>query len=127
MAPGFSAYLKFLAESGHEPLHSEIELVHPILHFVGHPDRIGWLNTQRVVIDFKYMDSVKLAPATYQLIAYKLAWEAMEPTQPLAGGYVLQLKKDGTYRLHQVALDRKAEQTFYAALTVFKAIEENGR
>ena len=127
VAPGFSSYRKFLVESRHEPLHTEIEVIHPMWHYVGHPDRIGFLNEKRVILDFKYMETVKLAPAVLQMTAYKLAWEAMYPDSPLAGGYVLQLKRDGTYRLHHTPLDQKAEQTFLAALVVYRAIEENAR
>jgi hypothetical protein len=117
IAPYFSAYLKFLADSGHEPIASEIEVIHPAWRYQGHPDRVGWLNGRRVIIDFK---SGGAAGAEYQLAAYVEAWNAMRPTEPVTSGLILQLKKDGTYRLTEIELAR-ATQVWLAAVVVYQA------
>lgn len=126
IAPGFSVYLKFLADSQHQAIASEIDLIHPAWHYRGHPDRIGFLGADRVLIDFKYMDSVDLAATAYQLAAYRLAWHALRSSEPIRQCFVLQLKHDGTYRLHELPKGgwAKAEQVFLAALVVYRARQE---
>ena len=127
IAPGFSAYLKFLAATRHEPIASEIELIHPVWRYVGHPDRIGFLGQDRVVIDFKYMDSVDVTAASYQVAAYQKAWDATHPTELIGRCAVLQLRHDGTYRLHEIPTQAltNARQVFLAALVVFRARRKN--
>ena len=45
--PYLAAYRRFVAESGHEAIGAEIEVVHPEWHYVGHVDRVGWLLAKR--------------------------------------------------------------------------------
>ena len=124
VAPGFSAYLKFLVDSAFAFEAGEFEVVHPVWLYMGHPDLLGTLNGQRVLIDLKYMATVHLHAAAYQLTLYRLAWEAQHPEQPISGCYVLQLKLDGTPRLHPVSSGPTEEQRCYAAITVFRAQQE---
>ena len=123
VAPGFSGYLKFLTDSRHEPIVSEAELVHPTWRYVGHPDRIGWIGKDRVLIDFKYMESLNLDPVARQLAGYRLAWNVLHPTELLTRCYALQLKRDGTYRSHEITQPRwsQDDQVFLAACVVFRA------
>lgn len=126
VAPYFSGYLKFLVESGHEPIASEFEVVHPTWRYVGHPDRLGWLTGRRCLLDWKSGEAVDLIAAGYQLAAYRLAWNASHPTEPVDLTAVLQLREDGTYRYHDVnAVDY--EQVWLAALVVYHARQERGR
>lgn len=120
--PGFQAYLRFVEHTGHVPIASEVELIHPAWQFIGHPDRIGWLGPERVVIDFKYVETVDLAGTALQVAAYALLWNAVHPTEPVTRRYTLQLRRNGTYRLHPLE-DPHAEQIFLAALVVFQARE----
>jgi len=120
LAPYYSAYLKFLTESGHEPIRSECEVIHPGWGFRGHPDRVGWLNGRRIVLDWKTAESVDLPPAGRQLAGYRLAWNAMHPTEPVDGIAVVQLKADGTYRFHEVSA-AEHEPVFLAAVVVYRA------
>lgn len=117
IAPYFDAYVKFLAESGHEPIASEVEVRHSAWRYRGHPDRIGWLNGQRVVIDFK---SGGAAGAEYQVAAYAEAWNDMRPTERIAAGCTLQLRSDRSYRLTEVDLAH-ATQVWLAAVVVHQA------
>lgn len=117
VAPYFSAYLKFLAESGYEPIAAEIEVVHPAWRYQGHPDQIGWLNGARIILDFK---SGGAGGARYQVAAYVEAWNAMRPAERATGGLVLQLKDDGTYSLTEVDL-AGATQVWLAAVVVYQA------
>lgn len=123
IAPYFSAYLKFLAESGHEPIHSEIEVTHPAWRYRGHPDRIGWLQGHRALFDFK---SGAAAGAEYQVAAYIEAWNAEHPSEPITSGFIVPLRSDGTYRLIEVDLAH-ATQVWLAAVVVYQARKERTR
>ena len=125
--PGFEGYLRFLEDTKHEPLVSEIELIHPTYGFIGHPDRVGWLNAKRIILDFKYTDSFDFWPTAYQLAAYKLLWEANYPQQPIQCTFALQLSpKDVTYHLRAIEADQYT-QTFLAALLIWRAKRQMGR
>lgn len=125
--PGFEAYRRFLKDSGHEPIASEVELVHPTWQYVGHPDRIGWLNQRRVILDFKYTESFQFWPTAYQLAGYRLLWNAIHPTEPVTSTFALQLyPKTGQYQMRVVEAE-KYEQTFLAALVVWRARQQVGR
>lgn len=123
VATGFSAYRKFLAESRFEFLAGEFEVRHDQWLYLGHPDLLGSLGGKRVLLDTKFMDTVHLVAAAYQLTLYRLAWEAQHPDQPIHDCYVLQFKHDGTFRLWPVASGPAEERTCYAAIVVFRAIE----
>lgn len=126
VALGFSAYLKFLAETGHEPVGSEIEIVHAAWRYVGHIDRVGLHKTERVLIDFKFTDSVDTAASAFQLAGYRLAWTATRPAERIDRSWIVQLKHDGTYRVHDVPRTKwpQHEQVFLAALVVYRARQE---
>ena len=120
VAPYLDAYRRFVADSGHEAIASEIEVRHPAWQYVGHADRIGWLAGGRVLLDWKSGERVDLDAAGYQLAAYRMAWNAMHATEPVAAVAVVQLRADATYRFHELdAADY--EQGWLAALVVYRA------
>ena len=128
--PGFRAYQRFRKEADYEPLLSEVEVVDPTWKYVGHIDQIGWWNPgsgppRRALIDWKYTDALALLPASYQIAGYARAWAAAHPEAPVAQTLVVQLKRDGTYRIHQVDA-KQHDQVFLAALIVFRARMEGG-
>jgi len=125
-APYLDAYRKFVAESGHEPLVSEFEVVHAGWGYCGHPDRLGWLVGKRCLLDYKCTESPDLAYAGRQLALYRIAWNAQHPTEPVESIAVLQLKSDGTYRLHEIA-PADHEQVALAAVVVYHARQQEGR
>ena len=114
------SYRRFVKESGYETVHTEIEVEHPVWRYRGHPDTIGWLLNKRTLLDWKNTDAVQLAPASYQLAAYRAAWNAQHPTEPVEALGVVQLKSDGTYRFHEVSA-AEAEPVWFAAVTVYRA------
>lgn len=120
IAPYLAAYRRFVTESGHEAIASEVEVVHPTWQYVGHLDRVGWLLKHRVILDWKSGDTIDLYAAGFQLAAYRLAWNATHPDQPVAGAAVVQLKADATYRYHEIAAV-DFEQGFLAAVVVYRA------
>lgn len=126
VAPYLDAYRKFVAESGHEPVVSEVEVIHPTWHYVGHVDRVGWLCGRRALLDWKSADSLDARLVAYQLAGYRCAWNAMHPEQPVQITAAVQLRSDGTYRVHDV--DAAAvEHVFLAALTIWYARQEIAR
>ena len=122
-APYLDGYKKFLSESGHEPIATEIEVIHPSWGYIGHLDRVGWLIGKRAILDFKTPESLDLKPAGYQLALYRLAWNAQHPDQPVDVIGVLQLKSDGTYRFHDLN-PAVYEQVALAAVIVYRARKE---
>lgn len=128
--PGFRAYQRFRKETHYEPLLSEVEIIEPTWKYLSHIDQIGRWNrdprhVRRVLLDWKYTDSPDLLAASYQLAGYVRAWTATHPQEPIDQVLVLQLKHDGTYRVHQVDA-KKYDQVFLAALIVFRARMEGG-
>ena len=122
--PGFQSYLDFLAETGHRAIASELELIHPDWQYVGHPDRVGWLGTDRVILDWKHVASVDVRAGRLQLAAYRMAWNALRPTEPVSRCFLVHLPTngDGKARLHEVT-DPGAEQVFLGALIVFRELQ----
>jgi hypothetical protein len=117
-----SGYLKFVEDSGHEAVASELELIHPTWGFMGHPDRVGTLAKleELCLIDWKMTASFSTNYVRHQLAGYKLLWNAVNPDRPVRKVFGLHLKKDGRYNLHDVT-DAEAEQAFLAAVVVHKA------
>lgn len=122
---GFEAYLRFLADTKHEPIASEIELIHPAWQYQGHPDRIGFFHGgRRVLLDWKFTDGFKFLPTAYQLAAYKMLWEANHPQEPVAEVFAVQFHpSSGKYHLRRIEAE-KYEQTFLAALVVWRALQQ---
>ena len=123
--PGFEAYLRFLADTSHEPIASEIELVHPAWQYIGHPDRVGLMNGgQRVLLDWKFTDSFHFWPAAYQLAAYRMLWNATHPKEPVTQTFAVQFHpSSGKCHLRRIEAE-KYEQTFLAALVVWRALQQ---
>ena len=121
LAPYLDAYRKFIAESGADHIRSEFEVAHPVYRYIGHPDGLYWIVRRRTLVDFKTGAS---DGASYQLAAYKLAWDAANPTEPIAAAAVVQLRRDGAYALHEVELPA-AENVWLSAITVYHAKRAN--
>lgn len=125
VASGVSAYRKFLAESGFQFERSEFEVISERWRYVGHPDLLGRLNGGLVLLDLKYMEQVPIQAATYQLTLYQLAFSEQESeSPPISACYVLQLKRDGTYRLHSVSTGAAEQRVVLAAVIVHQAVME---
>lgn len=117
LAPRLDAYRKFVAESGHEAIATEFEVRHKAWRFVGHPDRLGWVNQHRCIIDFK---SGVTEGAEYQIALYVLAYNDEHPTERVSMGAILELRDNATYRFTEVDL-LAATTVATAALVVYHA------
>jgi hypothetical protein len=107
------AYLRFKNESGFAPELIEHVVINETYHYAGQLDRTGKLNGKKALVDIKAV--AKVGPATsLQTKAYALCLD--EPHNR----YALQLKPDGTYRLHSYPLKGRTESVdrddWYAAL-----------
>jgi hypothetical protein len=120
LAAYLSAYQKFLHESHYQPARAEILVTHAAWRYRGHLDSVGLMGTTRLVVDVK---TGMLGPVDYQLAAYLEAWNAEHPTEPATGAVAIQLKDDGTYRLHEVSLPR-AVSVWQAAVVLYYAKRE---
>ncbi len=116
---GYAAYRRFLAETDHVPVASEVEVVDTARGFCGHIDRIGHHggDSHRALYDWKFSNQPDLKGARYQLAGYAL----LDGDADVAC-YVVNLRKDGTYRLHDVT-DAESREVFLAALKVYRARE----
>jgi len=117
-----TGYLKFVEESGHEAVASELELIHPTWGFMGHLDRVGTLAKLEylVLIDWKFTAGFSINYVRHQLAGYKILWNTVHQDRPVRKTFGLHLKKDGKYTLHDVT-DPEAEQAFLAAVVVYRA------
>ena len=114
------AYRRFVKESGYQTTHTEIEVASTTWRYRGHPDSIGWLGTPRTLLDWKATEAVFLDAAAYQLAGYRVAWNEQRPCYPIDAAAVVQLKGDGTYRVHEIDFAR-AEPVWLAACMVYHA------
>lgn len=124
--PRLDAYRRFVKDSGYETTHTEIEVVHPAWQYRGHPDSVGWINGKRLIPDWKNSDAVQLESASWQLAAYRAAWNAQHPTEPVEALAVVQFTHAGKYRFHEVNV-AEAEPVWFGAMTVYRARKEMGR
>jgi len=125
--PGFDAYLKFLAEFGHVPLYSELELEHPY-GFVGHLDRVGdMLHDAVELVDWKRTTNVDLVTGRLQMAGYRLLWEHNHPDRLVKRCLIVALSPGGgVYRAHDVT-DDYSMSVFLAAVVVYHARKEMKR
>jgi hypothetical protein len=96
------AYRLFLKESGFIHEASEIPLYSGLHDFCGTLDLVGAIHGQRVVIDIKTSSSIDPS-VEIQVGAQAILWNHNNQGKPLSGRYVLQLKKDSTYRLKDLS------------------------
>lgn len=125
LKPYLDAYHLFVEQTGHEPIVSEYELVDREWRVVGHPDREGWhQRTTRALYDFK---SGGAQGAEYQLAAYRFIRNRLRPKEPIATTFTVQLRRDGSYRLHEIDTRKpmahgfSPEQVWQAAVINFYA------
>lgn len=127
--PFFDGYLEFQADTRFKPIVAEVEVIHPTWQYIGHSDAVGWIEeTVRVIPDWKSVVSLDVDYVAYQLAAYKMAWEAMHPDQPIHRLLGVQFRpwKGKKYRLHEVGANgspsvAEATQVFQAAMVLHHA------
>jgi len=98
-------------------------LFDPVRRFAGEPDRAGWVFDGYNIIDIKC--TVDAHPAHgVQLAAYQLLCEAAAHFDSGSGRFVVQLKPDGKYVVHQYK-DPMDTVTFLSCLAVYNWKERN--
>ena len=121
IAPYVQAYAQFLKDC--QPNWEKIEW--PVCNekkYAGTVDRYGEFNGKKVVLDIKTTANITgMHKVLYraQLNLYRLAVLHEKPVDEL---WILQLKKDGTYKLIQLEVD---EPLAYACLTMHEAIKNS--
>lgn len=121
IAPYIQAYVSFLKDC--QPNWEKIEW--PICNgtqYAGTVDRYGELDGKKVVLDIKTTQSISgMHKLLYgaQLTLYKMAVELEHPVEQLM---VLQLKKDGSYKLIPI---EENEPLALACLTMHEAIKNS--
>jgi hypothetical protein len=95
--PFVRAYYNFLIECRVSWIEIEKASASP-LGFAMRPDRIGFVNGRRAVVDLKTGQRMSRSVGV-QTSGYKSGWESLHPEEPIAARYGLQLKADGTYQL----------------------------
>lgn len=116
-----AGYERFQADSGYKPVVSEVEVVSTKWGYVGHADGVGWIGPERTMPDWKSVAVLDVDSVSYQLAAYKLAWEEQHPKEPIKRLYGIQFRPDGTHRMHEVTTVAEATQVFQAAVLVYRA------
>lgn len=91
-----AAYHRFLRLSGYRPIAWEKVLYHPTYDYAGRSDMIGWFGRKRVMGDRKTDRQLHRA-VWLQLAAYREAWNATYPTEPIDETGALILRADTTF------------------------------
>tara|TARA_R110000751_G_scaffold125443_10_gene227115 strand:- start:3990 stop:4586 length:597 start_codon:yes stop_codon:yes gene_type:complete len=128
--PYLEAWKTFLIDSQFECELVESLLYHPLYRYAGAVDRVGQLpgkgrgKKRRAIIDIK--TTVNLMPtAGPQLAAYLEAFNVNFKDMPAQDRYVVQLKKDGTFKFHKHA-DKSDFQLFLSCQNIVKWKAANG-
>ena len=116
--PYLDAYRRFIKDSGYVASVSEVEVTHEVWRYRGHPDTVGLLGRMRGVLDWKTAATLHRRAVASQLSAYHAAWNAQHPTEPVQFASAIQLRKDGSYRVHEVDVTEGLPH-FQAAVLVY--------
>lgn len=98
--PYVDGYRKFKCDTGFIPEMIEFQSYNASLWYAGTLDRVGMLNGNRVIVDFKSGTVAKWV--AIQTIG---GYAQMEGVGVVSAGYGLELKADGTYRLSEPFTD----------------------
>ena len=118
--PYCQAYVSFLHDHTINWDLIEKPLASAELGFAGTLDRAGYLDGRRCIVDLKTTATVKKPLVKAQLNGYELLSRANGRPESVAL-YCLQLNKDGSYGLYDVAID---DSEFQACLQLHRALEK---
>ena len=106
ITPYISAYAQFLKE--HTPNWEQIEWpVHNGMLYAGTLDRYGTMDGKMVILDIKTAASIGSLLKVLYTAAQNLYRMAIEPEYTVEAIYILQLKKDGKYRLIELEIQNE--------------------
>ena len=117
LAGYIKSYRAFCRESHFDLVTAELMVGHKELGFAGRMDRLGWMGSDRTILDIKCVATVAHQSTAVQLGAYAGAYEYTYPTQPVQNIMAVQLRPDGTYRIYPYSL-AEGWRVFQAALIV---------
>src|SRR5262245_6380737 len=119
--PYIAAYRKFITDSGAQMIAAEIEVVHGLWRYRGHPDWVGMITKHltpvRAVLDWK-TGAASWRASTMQVAAYADAWNHQYVNQPVQAAGIVELRDDGSYRFREVDIN-EALPHFLAAVSVY--------
>lgn len=116
--PYLKAYLAFRKEC--KPDWEKIEWsVHNGLLYAGTIDRYGTLGEKKVILDIKTTARIGKGHRVLYTAGQNLYRMAIEQDFPVDAIYILQLKKDGTYRLHELEIQ---DELANACITLHQAL-----
>lgn len=99
--PYVEAFRLFVAQSGFRILYTEQRLYHPRHGYAGTLDIVALDAFKRLAIVENKTTAMWFERAVAcQTVAYYKAWNATHPTEQARRRYALQLRPDGTYKLH---------------------------
>jgi len=113
--PYFEGYTKFLLENQPEILGIEQHLVSKKFRFAGTPDRIVIITGDKGVLEIKCTAEIMPA-ARVQTMAYKMAYNEMNPKEKAKNRWILHLKGNGEYNLVPCSKDNEDKIAFLNAL-----------
>lgn len=103
--PYIRGYVDFIKQHNPEWVAIEKAIASRKMMFAGTLDRVGNIDGKRAIVDLKSSSKVQKVLAIIQLNAYKILWEENYPEQPVEALYILQLTKNGTYKLLPFDMD----------------------
>jgi hypothetical protein len=126
------AYARFLKDSRFRVLAQEVRLWDAAYGLAGTTDAVGWWDGHPAVADLK-SGNPDMVAARYQLALYArmlrdrppLEWIDFDPKADPITRISIAVRRDGTYRA-DVYTDPRDYQIAMAALTVYRAIEQQG-
>jgi len=121
--PYVRAYERFCSETDYQVISTEKRLYEPVYGFCGTYDRLAWIQKQCAVVDFK----TGAYQAWWPLQAEAYRRMAIVNGHDVPARFSLELKSDGTYRLHGPYTDLDDWLTFIGALNVYRWKVKHGK
>lgn len=121
LVPHLAAWRRFVADTGFEPVASEIRMAHPAMRYAGTADLIGRVGKETWLVDLKrslYAGRV----IGLQTAGYARLWAsdpASNERKKINRRFALVLRDDTTYRLTEFK-DPQDDSVFLAALAMWK-------
>lgn len=114
-----NAYRKFKTEFAFDPIEMELQVYSKNFKYAGTIDRIGLIDGKMSILDIKTTSILELGYVGPQTAAYEKAYiEMIKGIKKSFPRYALQLKQDGTYKLHKCT-DKEDFQAFLSALNIY--------
>ena len=123
LSPFLEAYNKFLEDK--KPKWDFIEFaVNNGMQYAGTLDRYGLLNNAHAIVDIKTTSSITRSVKALYTAAQNLYRMAIEDWLPVDKIYILQLKRDATYRLVELPIE---DGLANACLAIYEATKKKER